>query len=113
MSGPKCQRYYYRRHYNNTETIGSGVAVGAWGSALLQIGVGQQMASDYPTCKITGTVGLSPSVTISGSVPATPTASLSGTTANITFPSTVTKEGSFYAYANDANGVDFEFEVSQ
>ena len=109
----KCQRYYYRRHYNNTETIGSGVAVGAWGSALLQIGVGQQMASDYPTCKITGTVGLSPSVTISGSVPATPTASLSGTTANITFPSTVTKEGSFYAYANDANGVDFEFEVSQ
>lgn len=109
----KCQRYYYRRHYSNAETIGAGVAVGAWGSVLLQICVGQQMASAYPSCKITGTVGLSPSVTISGSVPATPPASLSGTTANITFPATVTTEGAFYAYAFDANGCDIEFSVDE
>lgn len=102
----KCQRYYWKRHYVQYETVGLGFVGAEW--TMFSIGVGQEMRSNTPTVKLTGTlstVGAQPAVPISGFA----STAMSGCTVHAGASVTAATQGTCYAFFADPSGGDIEF----
>lgn len=104
----KCQRYYWKKHFLQYETICQYYANGVWVTAM--IGTGAPMRTT-PATLLSGEIGMI-GVGQATDLSEITQANVVGSTANLGFSTTVTTNGAGYLYCASETGCDIELDAN-